>query len=924
VKKLYPRLFQLFLLFLLFHSQIYGQPIPDTATTGWPGGLATLKWDNRNYLITTGANAGYITAAMSTTQAFSIGTGRVTIVMGAGITTTGDDTTFKGITNSYTSLSAVAAPGGSTTASRSVAYKGVGTITLTFDTVASHVAFSLYDLDSGQVATITAKDGSGNALDITMGNASATGINTITGSATTSAAASTTTAQLSAQNSNNGTVNIYILGFSPAGTNGVKSVTITMTGVSGGFALGDIWACIYSDFAATTYYNVSKPFTNEPAYVLANPASKTGSAVATSAGVGNTIGGVALTTGNARYVFKDSSAALKNTYINSFGYDPYNYFLYYVYDAQTKSTTADGNRSIRKYNFNTLSSTTATMTSGTMSTLIADITQSPFFIPVFDQGVESGAACFNNGSFYIGIEGSNADTTINGKGSGSSNRWSMVWRIDFNTGDSVPYQACQAYAGLADNGSGTMYHDWGDISISNDTLYDFNEANSSGGGSPGSFSGWLHYNLKTGLIINDYLNSKMLSGESAIDWSGQVYRFASISDTMGKYTYNGQTSGSVKITGNSAALDWISTGTGDASDAFKPPMDYGDAPASYDPSSGDPAVNDYDSTIKIGTLWNAEFAKKTSANASGDGVTDDGFAIVPIYTHAQGFYIATVKVYNHSGSAATLAGWIDVNENGVFDPGEGTTTNVPTSAAIQNITLTWGPIATIPIWADSMFMRLRLTSASNGMTASNPTGYYSNGETEDYLLTISDILPVKIISFAAMPENNKYVDLNWSSEMEMNLKEYIVQRSDDGTSWQDLQSIEPKNTPDNVQDYSTKDMSPLSGRSYYRIKMVDFGGNMSYSSIQQVELTLDIFSLVNLSPNPFQSYIGLQVYMPEEGAVTIHLLDNTGKTLKSTYLAAGKGTSSISLSELDALPPGMYIVEVINNSTIIQRKVIKQ
>ena len=170
-------------------------------------------------------------------------------------------------------------------------------------------------------------------------------------------------------------------------------MTITLSGVSGKFSLSDIWACIYSDFASTTYYNVAKPYINQPAYMLANSDGKTGSDVAATAGVGPTIGGAALTTGNARYFFKDSSGTLKNTYVNSFGYDPYNYFLYYVYDGST-AVANNCNRSIRKYNFNTLSSTTATMTSGTMSTLIPDITVSPYNIPVFDQGVESGAACF--------------------------------------------------------------------------------------------------------------------------------------------------------------------------------------------------------------------------------------------------------------------------------------------------------------------------------------------------------------------------------------------------------------------------------------------------------------------------------------------------------------------------------------------------
>ena len=41
---------------------------------------------------------------------------------------------------------------------------------------------------------------------------------------------------------------------------------------------------------------------------------------------------------------------------------------------------------------------------------------------------------------------------------------------------------------------------------------------------------------------------------------------------------------------------------------------------------------------------------------------------------------------------------------------------------------------------------------------------------------------------------------------EMNLKEYTIQRSGDGTSWNDLQTIQPKNDPNDIQNYTTKDL----------------------------------------------------------------------------------------------------------------------
>src|ERR1700674_236842 len=197
----------LFSAFLLQTTNIHSQ-----CAAGW--NAATTKWDNLDYLITTGAYSGFVTNQMRDTQYFAIGTDRLKIQLN-GIATNGENTTNTAIAGSYGS-------------GASVEYSGLGTITLTFDTVVKNLQFSLYDIDLNQVATVTSKDATGAALPITMAVVTA-GIVTVTGSGTNSAVA-TANATAAANNDTRGTVNVSI-----SGGNGVKSVTITMTGTSGNF-----------------------------------------------------------------------------------------------------------------------------------------------------------------------------------------------------------------------------------------------------------------------------------------------------------------------------------------------------------------------------------------------------------------------------------------------------------------------------------------------------------------------------------------------------------------------------------------------------------------------------------------------------------------------------------------------------------------
>jgi Ca2+-binding RTX toxin-like protein len=97
----------------------------------------------------------------------------------------------------------------------------------------------------------------------------------------------------------------------------------------------------------------------------------------------------------------------------------------------------------------------------------------------------------------------------------------------------------------------------------------------------------------------------------------------------------------------------------------------------------------------------------------------------------------TLLVTNNTGSTATLAGWIDYNNDGVFDNNtERATTTVSTGATGQRATLSF---PTIPSgFTGSTYARFRL-STDIGFTASpTSTGPAIDGEVEDYAFTITN------------------------------------------------------------------------------------------------------------------------------------------------------------------------------------------
>ena len=221
-------------------------------------------------------------------------------------------------------------------------------------------------------------------------------------------------------------------------------------------------------------------------------------------------------------------------------------------------------------------------------------------------------------------------------------------------------------------------------------------------------------------------------------------------------------------------------------------------------------------------------------------------------------------------------------------------------------------------------MRVRVTSASNGMTASNPTGYYSNGEVEDYPIVIDDVLGIKLISFNATNESNNTVNINWSVSTERNMRPYVIERSDDAINWKILENVTPQNVPDETQNYVTTDASPLNGTSYYRLTITDYSNNIIYSEIKKINIINNKSAIEKIMPNPFQSAVNVKFSLTESDNLYIRLTDVSGKTLLVKRYAATKGENNFTLDNLNNFSKGIYIIELNGKSINSKQILVKQ
>lgn len=111
-------------------------------------------------------------------------------------------------------------------------------------------------------------------------------------------------------------------------------------------------------------------------------------------------------------------------------------------------------------------------------------------------------------------------------------------------------------------------------------------------------------------------------------------------------------------------------------------------------------------------------------------------------------------MFNNTGANATLCAWADFNNNGIFETGEGITQTIASSTTTQTVSLYWTGITDILPDNTYTYLRIRISSAINGMTAANATGYFSDGEVEDHRILVTfDPLVVKVADFIVQKLN---------------------------------------------------------------------------------------------------------------------------------------------------------------------------
>jgi hypothetical protein len=189
--------------------------------------------------------------------------------------------------------------------------------------------------------------------------------------------------------------------------------------------------------------------------------------------------------------------------------------------------------------------------------------------------------------------------------------------------------------------------------------------------------------------------------------------------------------------------------------------------------------------------------------------------------------------------------------------------------------------------------------------------------------SLSSLLPVKLQDFSATARE-AVVDLKWTAINQVNFNHFELERSTDGRNFKEYAMIfAAENTGSAVDyNYTDKNLDNSTRVLYYRLKMVDISGNMTYSQVQIIHLQ-DAGNAISIIAYPNPATDQLLVTMPSGW--------KGNKVVAQIYTASGIMVKTVQFSnaaqmvqlEVSQLTKGLYVINFTSQNKTLQAKILK-
>jgi len=243
-----------------------------------------------------------------------------------------------------------------------------------------------------------------------------------------------------------------------------------------------------------------------------------------------------------------------------------------------------------------------------------------------------------------------------------------------------------------------------------------------------------------------------------------------------------------------------------------------------------------------------------------------------------------------------------VKDAGITQYFVGTSVGLFTAVTLSGATTTWTRVGSTEI-NFSIVSQLRYRPSDNKILA----GTHGNGM---FLITLPDpyVLAIKLQSFNAEKQGDNAL-INWRVGLSSTAKSFEVLKSTDGRNFSTLKNMDAVT---NIPDYSTVDNALVVGPNYYKLKIVDANGSISYSNIAVVYNKYKGFEITSMIPTVVTNSAMLSVATSVKANGKLIVIDAVGKLIYNQNISLLTGNNNFNLN-FSNLAAGVYYIYAYSN-----------
>jgi hypothetical protein len=210
-------------------------------------------------------------------------------------------------------------------------------------------------------------------------------------------------------------------------------------------------------------------------------------------------------------------------------------------------------------------------------------------------------------------------------------------------------------------------------------------------------------------------------------------------------------------------------------------------------------------------------------------------------------------------------------------------------------------------------------SFTTGVDGNNYTWTTQSGVSDFSPFTVTNSptsLPIELISFQANCNDQKQIEVTWTTASEHNTSHYVVERTRDGINWTTLGMVAAAGNSTQVLGYELLDATSQPGVNYYRLTQYDNDGAFEVFNVAAVTCGEEINSTQLVSyPNPSANSFSVALDTKEmTGTAVLSITDVRGSVVYSKSVEIQYGHNVYHIADMTATP-GMYYIQVTNGTT---------